>query len=258
MDFGRWAPGACSDRRYVSLVNESDRRIFISGVRSAHFQTPYLLFSGPVEPHASLGIAVVFVSDPDAAAAYDEEVTVPMTVEDQDRNQHLLEPGHFRAHAITEPGAPCGPFLMCPDSGLCSGPSRCVCDVEVHISNRHYVWSCAVGAATPGVACNDHNSCTANDHCTDDAGQCLGTPGPSIPCDDGNNCTQNDSCQANGMCTGSGVTCLTPPTACADGTHQWIYSYPGACVPPGGPCEYRQVGVIACGNGCDADAGTCF
>ena len=51
-------------------------------------------------------------------------------------------------------------------------------------------------------------------------------------CDDGNSCTSNDVC-TNGLCAGAGVQCLTPP-ACHTATG-------ATCSLPSGTCVYPAV-----------------
>lgn len=56
-----------------------------------------------------------------------------------------------------------------------------------------------VGAAR-AQTCDDFDSCTKNDMCSD--GECVGTPASSGSCDDFNDCTVNDHCDPVMGCTG--------------------------------------------------------
>ncbi|MFO0727885.1 MAG: hypothetical protein U1E65_29165 [Myxococcota bacterium] len=99
-----------------------------------------------------------------------------------------------------------------------------------------------------GVSCN-----MPPGQCFDMAGTCSGggcSYNPRVgACDDGDGCTQNDAC-TNGACSGSPVSCTTPPPAdCAAMDVVRTYTANGSCT--GGACQYPSM-TRSCddGNAC--------
>src|SRR5690348_6149758 len=72
--------------------------------------------------------------------------------------------------------------------------------------------------------CDDGNTCTSSDVCSD--GACTGTPAMAGSCDDGNPCTVDDSC-VNGTCKGTPMAGLT----CGDTGCEGSCDNFGLCVP---------------------------
>jgi hypothetical protein len=138
--------------------------------------------------------------------------------------------------------------------------------------------------APPGGACDDGDTCTRDDACTDTG--CAGTP---IPCDDGIACTQ-EICAAEGclheptdaLCDSGDCAVATcrpgDPAADARGCVQTIVGEGDACTDDGVPCtddlctsgaclhvpvDSRCAGAASCGGAAclpaaaDADAAGC-
>jgi hypothetical protein len=86
-----------------------------------------------------------------------------------------------------------GEVLSCNDGNICTDD---FCDADLGCYHN-----------TNAAACDDFNSCTTNDQCSN--GKCLGIG--SIDCDDDNPCTK-DSCLAKGGCQHENID-----VACTDG-----------------------------------------
>lgn len=114
-------------------------------------------------------------------------------------------------NGIVEGGEECdgGPNLFVdgdPANATCTSGNRCYYQFTCCKFNCQYV-------GTPGVPCQDGNSCSGPDTCNQ-IGACMGGPNAAndTPCDDGLFCTGTETCQ-NGFCNVStGNPC--PGTAC--------------------------------------------
>lgn len=79
-------------------------------------------------------------------------------------------------------------------------------------------------------------------------GSCSYTPDDGASCDDGDPCTEGDSCDG-GSCTGTPVTCDTPPSdECVDADTLRTYELFGSCSE--GSCTYPS-SDIGCSFGCE-------
>jgi hypothetical protein len=101
---------------------------------------------------------------------------------------------------------------------------------------------------TPGIPCQDGDSCSGPDQCNQD-GDCIGGPNAvnGTPCDDGLFCTGAEAC-TDGICNSSGSPC--PETACNN-----CQEATDSCFDPAtAPCSDGSTCVT--GGNCDG-AGTC-
>jgi cysteine-rich repeat protein len=91
------------------------------------------------------------------------------------------------------------------DDGDGDSSDGCSSDCEVETC-----FSCSgdpsICSPTPGVGCDDENSCTTGDVC-DGVANCTGAVALGMQCDDANACTSGDECNASGVCTGATVDC---------------------------------------------------
>jgi outer membrane protein W len=108
---------------------------------------------------------------------------------------------------------------QCDDSDSCTNPDMCSDGM-------------CVGTPQSGGSCDDGNPCTTDDTCVD--GECMGTPQTGGGCDDANPCTSGDEC-FSGICVGP--TPAAEDTPCADGCGQCKPQFPF----PGSPltCQAR-------------------
>ena len=150
-------------------------------------------------------------------------------------------------NGIIEGGEECdgGPTLFIdgdPAKGTCTTGSRCYYQFTCCKFNCQYV-------GTPGVPCQDGDSCSGPDVCNQ-VGVCLGGPAvaENTPCDDGLFCNGAETCH-NGVCgSPDGDPC--PGTACNE-----CQEATDSCFTPPGttPCNGS---VCVSGGTCDG-AGTC-
>lgn len=98
-----------------------------------------------------------------------------------------------------------------------------------------------------GVACNTPpNGCFfVQGACH--GGACTYTANNGAGCDDGNACTVNDTCR-EGSCTGTPMTCQSPPAPTCLGNVLRTWTSAGAC--SAGTCTYPHADVN-CAFGCD-------
>jgi len=123
------------------------------------------------------------------------------------------------SHQFCHPGTP----LVCTTANQCLDP---ICDPQT---------GCGTTPKPSGTACDDGDTCTVNDKCTDST--CGGFP---LSCDDGNPCTA-DTCDSQTGCsnasipgcgTGGGTLCTLTQGAygagngAANGAQGWITSNP--------------------------------
>jgi hypothetical protein len=193
------------------------------------------------------------------------------------------------ARTCTDAGRVCREHAKCC-SGLCgpkdaTGRRRCGCRTITDCPAASVCWAVAcqegvcVTTATPGVACDDGDRCTADTRCTA-TGHCVGTPVvckpqddchqatcdratgecrqiplTDTPCDDGTACTTEDTCQ-DGTCVGGpALNCLDgqvcdPLLGCVCSTSEGCPAerecFHGGCFLPN-PSFSSQICVDACG-----------
>lgn len=178
-------------------------------------------------------------------------------------------------------GMSCGTGNLCV-SGMCMGPNEnCVDGMD---NNGNSLVDCLDPQCTPGTACNDRDLCTNGETCVADGGcgapTMVTTCTPSEPqcqmggvcqpdsgvctftnvsgaCNDTLACTAVGACM-NGACVPGMTTTCGPPQVCRSA---------GACVEPGGTCEFPPAaagsGVGSCSDNdnctindaCDGDGG---
>ena len=143
------------------------------------------------------------------------------------------------------------PTSMCVDDNtlrIYSTPGSCTggtCDygfVDMGCAN------CPSCDPCEGVLCNAPPGICFESSGTCSGGTCSYTERTG-GCNDGDACTTGDMC-ADGICSGTPVTCETPPAPeCADANTLRSYNAGGTCA--GGTCSYPHSDTV-CENGCAA------
>lgn len=185
-------------------------------------------------------------------------VGTPIVVNCDDGNPCTVDTvsGTTCLHSSAPTGTACNDGLFCNGADSCSNGSCSLhagnpCPGADGDSNCRESCNEAADACTGndpnGSACNDGNSMTSNDACSN--GTCVGTP---VSCDDGNPCTTD---------TLSGTTCLHSAVAFGTSCDDGVYCNgadscnAGACtVHAGNPCS----GGPVCANYCNETARNCF
>jgi hypothetical protein len=155
----------------------------------------------------------------------------------------VCEVDPFEDGSACDDGDPCTVDEVCA-GGLCGGVTKDCAEAA---------GPCMAGACDPetgacgvpvedGIACDDLDVCTANDHCQ--SGQCVGHEvcfcvgqPDGTPCDDGYTCTEDDACVADG-CKGQPIDCSSLNSAC----------HVGACDATNGECVAKP---LSDGSVCD-------
>jgi MYXO-CTERM domain-containing protein len=102
----------------------------------------------------------------------------------------------------------CDPLFECNYAPL---PSTTACDDDRFCTIGDHCDG--EGECTGSLNCIDSNGCTV-DACDEDADQCKHDPDLDAPCDDANTCTENDKCTDQAECLG---TALPDDTTCSEG-----------------------------------------
>jgi hypothetical protein len=233
-------------------------------------------------------------------APYEDEAAAPDEAGDEiaidpvadEAGPEAIDPGPEADVEVVADTAEPGPEAIGTEVPVwpCEGPADCVlafpgagpceatlCDPGAGV--------CVLRPRDDGTACDDSNSCTADDRCT--AGRCKGRTFPcddgnpctddgcspatgcfhnfnTVPCDDGNPCTDKEACKS-GACTGGVNHC-----ACGGVEDCLAFQDADACNGTidcvGGFCVVAASTAVACDaagdtacelSACDAVTGSC-
>ncbi len=130
-------------------------------------------------------------------------------------------------------------------SGTCSGGDCTYASMDVACPNCPTCDACAnVTCTTPPSVCFGSPGSCADGACTYPFAN-------GATCDDDDSCTGPDTC-TNGVCAGPAIPCTTPPAStCLDPSTLRTFASPGTC--GGGSCTYVPVDST-CALGCDQGA----